>query len=99
MIANSINNGTAMEVDSTALPTREEQGTAGKALREKCPRRSHAGWTPPSERRSPLAILEESNRGRFEHLLPIRFGRMLQTPFTFFRGAAAIMAADLTTTP
>jgi uncharacterized protein (DUF2252 family) len=71
----------------------------GKALREQTPRASHAGWQPPRDRRDPIEILEESNRGRVPELVPIRYGRMLQSPFAFLRGSAAVMAADLATTP
>ena len=71
----------------------------GEKLREKCPRHTHAVWQAPSNRRDPLALLEESNRGRVPELIPIRHGRMLKSPFTFYRGAALIMAADLAGTP
>jgi len=71
----------------------------GKALRDKHSRQAHAGWTAPAHRFDPLKILEQSNEGRVEELVPIRYGRMLQSPFTFYRGAAAIMAADLAKTP
>jgi uncharacterized protein (DUF2252 family) len=71
----------------------------GKSLREKCPRASHAVWQAPPNRPDPLELLEESSRGRIPQLIPIRYGRMIQTPFTFYRGAALNMAADLATTP
>jgi uncharacterized protein (DUF2252 family) len=71
----------------------------GKALRAQTPRASHAGWQPPANRRDPIDILEESNRGRVPELIPIRYGRMLQSPFAFLRGSAAVMAADLAGTP
>ncbi len=71
----------------------------GKALREKHSRQAHAGWTVPRHRFDPLKILEQSNKGRVKELIPIRYGRMLQSPFTFYRGAAAIMAADLAKMP
>lgn len=71
----------------------------GKALRDKCPRRSHANWQRPTERHDPLVLLEESNKGRIPHLIPVRYGRMLQSPFTWYRGAALNMAADLAGTP
>ena len=71
----------------------------GKALRDKCPRQSHAVWQPPDNRRDPLALMEESNQGRMPQLIPIRHGRMLRSPFTFYRGAALNMAADLAGTP
>ena len=71
----------------------------GKSLREKCPRSSHADWKAPVNRPDPLQLLERSNKGRIPELIPIRHGRMLRTPFTFYRGAALNMAADLARTP
>ncbi len=68
---------------------------AGKALREKVPRSSHAAWEPDPNRPDPVALIEESNQGRLPQLVPIRYGRMLESPFSFFRGAASIMAYDL----
>jgi uncharacterized protein (DUF2252 family) len=70
----------------------------GRALRKAVPRSSHAAWEPAG-RRSPLALLEESNRGRLPDLVPIREARMLASPFAFLRGAPAVMARDLATTP
>jgi uncharacterized protein (DUF2252 family) len=70
----------------------------GKALREKVSRKSHGEWWPHRRRRDPIDILIESDQGRLMELLPIRHGRMLQSPFAFYRGAAAIMAEDLATT-
>lgn len=77
----------------------DQRRAMGKALRERVPRSSHAGWNPPKSRRDPIDILIESNQGRLRELIPIRFGRMLQSPFAFYRGTAAIMAADLANTP
>jgi uncharacterized protein (DUF2252 family) len=71
----------------------------GKALRDTVPRASHAGWKPPKRRRDPVELLSESNAGRLPELIPIRFGRMAASPFAFYRGSAALMAADLATTP
>jgi len=81
------------------MPSREEILANGKSLRDRCPRRSHGEWKQTRNRPDPLALLEASNRGRLPELIPIRWGRMLQSPFTFFRGAAAVMAADLAKTP
>jgi uncharacterized protein (DUF2252 family) len=81
------------------LQSRETQATQGKRLRDQCPRSSHTAWSPPADRSDPLAVIEESNRGRVPELVPIRYGRMLASPFTFFRGAPAVMAADLAHTP
>jgi uncharacterized protein (DUF2252 family) len=71
----------------------------GKSLREKCPRKSHAVWKAAGNRPDPLLLLEESNKGRIPELIPIRYGRMVRSPFTFYRGAALNMAADLAVTP
>jgi Uncharacterized protein conserved in bacteria (DUF2252) len=71
----------------------------GKGLRDKYPRESHAEWKAPHNRPDPLRLLEQSNKGRIRELIPIRFGRMLRTPFTFYRGAALNMAEDLAHTP
>jgi uncharacterized protein (DUF2252 family) len=79
--------------------SREERLAAGKALRDSVPRTSHAGWKPPAKHRDPIDILEESNRDRVQELVPIRYGRMLRSPFTFLRGSAGLMASDLATTP
>ena len=73
--------------------------TAGKRLRDTVPRAGQGEWKRPKDRRDPLEILQASDEGRQIDLLPIRYGRMLQSPFTFFRGAAAVMAADLAATP
>ena len=70
----------------------------GRAARADTPRSSHADWQPPANRRDPVELLVEQGATRVPELLPIRYGRMLVSPFAFFRGAAAIMAADLATT-
>lgn len=80
-------------------PGRAELYAMGKSLRDKCPRASHAVWQAPAKRPDPLALLEESSKGRIPELIPIRYGRMMQSPFTFYRGAALNMAADLANTP
>ena len=77
----------------------EERAAAGKAAREKVPRSSHGEWEPPARRRDPVKVLEDQAKSRVPELVPIRYGRMLASPFTFFRGAAAIMAMDLAKTP
>jgi uncharacterized protein (DUF2252 family) len=77
----------------------DERRAAGKALRDATPRAAHGGWKPPKDRRDPIELLRESNEGRISALIPIRFGRMSQSPFAFYRGAAAVMAADLASTP
>ena len=80
-------------------PTRSELLATGKKLRESCPRTSHAAWKPPADRRDPVELMESANQGRIPELIPIRHGRMLRSPFTFYRGAALNMAADLASTP
>jgi uncharacterized protein (DUF2252 family) len=80
-------------------PSVEERMTMGKAIRDKVPRPSQAKWQAAPGRENPVAILKRSNEERIHDLLPIRYGRMKRSPFAFFRGAAAIMAADLATTP
>jgi uncharacterized protein (DUF2252 family) len=80
-------------------PTLEELYAFGKNLRDKCPREAHAVWQAPKNRPDPLALMMESNKGRMPQLLPVRHGRMMRSPFTFYRGAALNMAADLAKTP
>jgi uncharacterized protein (DUF2252 family) len=77
----------------------EEREAFGLSLRRRCPRKSHAKWRPPRGRADPVATLIASSRGRLKNLIPIRYGRMMVSPFTFYRGAAAIMAGDLAQTP
>lgn len=76
-----------------------ERRAAGKALREAVPRSSHRAWVPPPGRQDPVELLLASSAGRLPQLVPIRFARMAQSPFTFYRGGAALMAADLAATP
>jgi uncharacterized protein (DUF2252 family) len=76
-----------------------ERYAAGKALREKCPRSSHAAWKVPRNRRDAVELVLEAEKGRMGDLLPLRHGRMVRSAFTFYRGAALTMAADLATTP
>ena len=80
-------------------PTRKELYAIGKRLRDKTPRESHAEWHSSHNRPDPIELMEKSNQGRIEHLIPVRHGRMLVSPFTFYRGAALNMAADLAQTP
>ncbi|MBI2704308.1 MAG: DUF2252 domain-containing protein [Actinobacteria bacterium] len=78
---------------------RDERRERGEQLRKTVTRSSHGAWSEPEDRQSPVAILEAQNRSRLQELVPIRFGRMLASPFAFYRGAAAVMAADLAGTP
>ncbi|HEY5186499.1 MAG TPA: DUF2252 domain-containing protein [Actinomycetes bacterium] len=77
----------------------QERGARGKAARNEVPRSSHGRWEPAVNRRDPIELLEEQAASRVPELVPIRYGRMLVSPFTFYRGAALIMAADLAATP
>jgi len=79
--------------------SRAEQYAAGKALRTTCPRKAHANWKAPSDRRDPVELVLESEKGRLPDLLPLRHGRMVRSAFTFYRGSALTMAADLASTP
>ena len=76
-----------------------ERRAIGKEARAMVPRGSHATFEPAPDRPDPVALLEEQAKTRVQELVPIRYGRMLVSPFTFFRGAALIMASDLSTTP
>jgi uncharacterized protein (DUF2252 family) len=87
------------DIEPLHFQSRAERLAAGKALRDRVPRRSHAGWAPQPQRRDPIDVLEASNRDRVAGLIPIRYGRMLRSPFTFLRGSAGLMASDLATTP
>jgi uncharacterized protein (DUF2252 family) len=80
-------------------PTRSERARRGKAARAEVPRSSHGEWQPATVRRDPVSVLSEQALTRVPELIPIRYGRMLVSPFTFYRGAAAIMAADLAPLP
>ncbi len=81
------------------VPPPDERRQAGKERRRATPRSSHAGWAPPSDRPDPVEVLVESNRTRVPELVPIRYGRMLASPFAFLRGSATLMALDLAHTP
>ncbi|HET6831262.1 MAG TPA: DUF2252 domain-containing protein [Solirubrobacterales bacterium] len=78
---------------------RVDSRARGKRARELAPRSSHGKWSPAADRRDAVAILEAQAGDRVAELVPIRYGRMLASPFAFFRGAAAVMAADLAATP
>ena len=80
-------------------PSVEDRQARGKGSREQTPRASHAGWEPAPDRADPVALLDEQNQTRDVDLVPVRHGRMLASAFTFYRGAAKIMAADLKATP
>src|SRR3954453_2522934 len=71
----------------------------GRAEREAVPLEAHSAWVAPSDRPDPVGVLEQENGGRVPDLVPIRHGRMIVSPFTFYRGGAGIMAWDLAHTP
>ncbi|MET8473021.1 DUF2252 domain-containing protein [Streptomyces sp. NPDC006422] len=80
-------------------PTARERASAGRSARSRVPRSGHAVYVPAADRPDPVRILEEQSATRLPELIPIRYARMLESPFRFFRGAAAIMASDLAGTP
>jgi uncharacterized protein (DUF2252 family) len=79
--------------------TPAERRVRGKAARAEVPRESHAEWKPPADRPDPVALLESQGAARVPDLVPVRYGRMMETPFTYYRGAALPMASDLAGTP
>ncbi|WP_329448882.1 DUF2252 domain-containing protein (plasmid) [Streptomyces sp. NBC_01426] len=88
---------TAMRASLRATP--EERAELGKAARRRSPRSGHAVYQPPPNRRDPLKILEAQSETRVAELVPLRYSRMTESPFRFYRGAAAIMASDLAGSP
>jgi uncharacterized protein (DUF2252 family) len=78
---------------------RHELHALGRSLRKETPRASHASWEPPSDRFDPVALLEESNASRVPDLVPVRYGRMLDSAFTYLRGSPIVMNADFARTP
>src|SRR5512143_1631853 len=87
--------------ETAAAPhlTPAERAARGKAARRDVPRESHAEYKPTAERPDPIDVIERQSAARLQDLIPIRYGRMSESPFRFYRGAAAIMASDLATTP
>ena len=81
------------------LVSPDERTAAGKVLRDKIPRKQHGEWNAVQGRPNPIDLLHKSDAGRLKRLVPIRYGRMLQSPFAFYRGAAGVMAFDLARTP
>jgi uncharacterized protein (DUF2252 family) len=79
--------------------TPDDRAAMGKAARSRARRSSHAEWSPPADRPSPVDVLGAQDTARIQELVPIRYGRMLSSPFSFYRGAAAIMAGDLAVGP
>ncbi len=79
--------------------TLAERRAVGRGLRERVPRSSHAAWSPAADRPDPISLLEEQDRSRLAQFVPIRYGRMIASPFGFLRGSAVVMAGDLAATP
>jgi uncharacterized protein (DUF2252 family) len=88
-----------MSASTIEHPSSDERQKKGKMTRERMAPSAHAGWSPAENRPDPVALLEEQDATREPDLVPVRHGRMLVSPFTFYRGAAKIMAADLKDTP
>ena len=88
-----------MSMRNVAHPSIDQRRARGGQARERTPLSGHAGWVPAADRPDPVALLEEQNLTREKDLVPVRHGRMMVSPFTFYRGAAKIMAADLEDTP
>jgi len=95
-VIGAVETAAASEIDMSPASRRR---AAGRAARETAPRSAHGIWTPSPDRGDPVAILVRQERGRDASLVPLRHGRMAASPFAFYRGAAAIMAADLAGTP
>ena len=81
------------------FPTPQERRTLGRARRKQMARQNHSQWTPEARRHQPIVLLEESMRGRVPQLVTLKYERMLESPFGYFRGAVPVMAADLATLP
>ncbi|AQU66008.1 DUF2252 domain-containing protein [Streptomyces niveus] len=92
------NSGAAVRRRAPYLSPRE-RAEQGKAARKSAPRKSHAGFEPGRDRPDPVAVVDVQSQTRVQELVPIRYGRMTESPFRFYRGAAAIMAGDLAGTP
>src|SRR5262245_27955595 len=91
-----------VEISPTVVklgPSVEDRMAAGKALRDRVPRTSHATYEPTPDRADPLDLLESQSKDRLQELVPVRYGRMMTSPFAFYRGSAIVMADDLAHTP
>lgn len=98
-MSQSIKAGTRLAIKIESGASRSERKALGKAAREKAPIKSHSQLCLSKVKRDILELLEKSNEGRIKELIPLRWGRMLNSPFTFYRGSAALMARDLAGTP
>ena len=88
-----------MAVKVMAHPSVADRAAQGADARIQTPPELHTGWAPADDRPDPVTQLEEQNATREPDLVPVRHGRMMVSPFTFYRGAAKIMATDLAATP
>jgi uncharacterized protein DUF2252 len=88
-----------MALTKITHPDVDERRAQGRQARDRTSPASHSGWTPAAGRPDPVGLLEQQNRTREPDLVPVRHGRMMVSPFTFYRGAAKIMAVDLKDTP
>lgn len=89
----------AMASNGVEHLTPDQRRALGYSARKRTPRSGHKGWVPATDRPDPIALLEEQDAKREADLVPVRHGRMMVSPFTFYRGGAKIMAADLKDTP
>jgi len=88
-----------MAVRKVPHPSIDERKAKGTEARDQAPLSSHTKWSPAADRPDPVALLSEQDKTREQDLVPVRHGRMMVSPFTFYRGAATVMAADLAPTP
>jgi len=98
-MAKTANTARAHHVAEPTPPSLTELRAAGKRLRDTVSRDGHADWRVHAHRTDPLDILRAADKTRQPELVPLRYGRMLQTPFTFYRGSAGVINADLAHTP
>jgi uncharacterized protein (DUF2252 family) len=91
--------GLASSSSAPYIPSPADRAAAGKALRDRVTRAQQGAWKKVENRSDPIDILHAADADRLPELVPIRYGRMLQSPFAFYRGAAGVMAADLSATP
>ncbi|HEX3192125.1 MAG TPA: DUF2252 domain-containing protein [Streptosporangiaceae bacterium] len=87
--------GAAPRIRRISHPSLDERLNQGRTARDRTPPSGHAGWSPATDRPDPVGLLEQQDRTREPDLVPVRHGRMMVSPFTFYRGAAKIMAVDL----
>jgi Uncharacterized protein conserved in bacteria (DUF2252) len=85
--------------DPAAASSRGQRNERGRAARQVAPRGSHAEWAPAPDRPDPVDLLELQAKNRLPDLLPIRYARMIASPYAFIRGSAIVMANDLASTP